>query len=134
MNGNYSHVILSPCSSFRMVELAIEDRVVPKEIFNEKAVSHFIEKQLLPAINAQPAEKAHNMSFALQAIIEVSQTVDTPRLPTFAVVWCTVLCCAVLYCVVLCCTVLYCNILYCSVLYCTVLHCTVLCCAMLRFV
>ena len=109
MNGNYSHIILSLCSSFRMVELAIEDRVVPKVIFNEKAVSHFIEKQLLPAINAQPAERAHNMSFALQAIIEVSQTVDTHRLHTFAVVRCTVLCCTVQYCTVLCCAVLYCT-------------------------
>ena len=135
MNGNYSHIILSPCSSLRMVELAIEDRVVPKDIFNEKAVSHFIEKQLLPAINAQPAERAHNMSFALQAIIEVSQT-NTPRLPTFAVVWCTVLCCTVQYCTVLCCAVLYCTVLYCAVLCCalfdaccTSVQCSVLICS-----
>jgi hypothetical protein len=70
-----------------MVELAIEDRVIPKEMFNEKSVSNFVEKQLLPAINAQPADRAHNMSYALQAIIEVSQMEDTPRLPC-----CTLLC------------------------------------------
>jgi hypothetical protein len=73
-----------------MVELAIEDRVIPKDMFNEKSVSNFVEKQLLPAINAQPADRAHNMSYALQAIIEVSQMEDTPRLPC-----CAVLCCAV---------------------------------------
>ena len=55
-----------------MVELAIEDRVIPKKLFNENAVKSFIEKQLLPAINSQPADKAHNMFFALQSINEVT--------------------------------------------------------------
>ena len=54
-----------------MVELAIEDRVCPKKLCNENAVKSFIEKQLLPAINAQPVDKAHNMYFALQSINEV---------------------------------------------------------------
>ena len=54
-----------------MVELAVEDRVIPKKLNNEKAVKSFIEKQLLPAINAQPVDKAHNMFFALQSIYEV---------------------------------------------------------------
>ena len=55
-----------------MVELAIEDRVIPRKLFDESAVKCFIEKQLLPAINSQPADKAHNMYFALQSINEVT--------------------------------------------------------------
>ena len=55
----------------RMVELAIEDRVIPKEMYNESAVKSFIEKQLLPAINTQAIDKAHNMFYALQSIYQV---------------------------------------------------------------
>jgi hypothetical protein len=55
-----------------MVELAIEDRVSPQTLFNEKAVKGFIEKQLLPAINAQSADRAHNMLHAVKSIHEVS--------------------------------------------------------------
>ena len=54
-----------------MVELAIEDRVIPQTLYSEKAVKCFIEKQLLPAINAQPADKAHNMMHAIKSIHEV---------------------------------------------------------------
>ena len=54
-----------------MVELAIEDRVIPKEMYNESAVKSFIEKQLLPAINTQAIDKAHNMFYALQSIYQV---------------------------------------------------------------
>lgn len=54
-----------------MVELAIEDRVMPRSLRNEKAVKTFIEKRLLPAINAQPAGTAHNMLYALKSIHEV---------------------------------------------------------------
>ena len=54
-----------------MVELAIEDRVEPRNLRNDKAVKSFIEKILLPAINAQPVEKAHNMLYALKEIQEV---------------------------------------------------------------
>ena len=57
-----------------MVELAIEDRTVPKSLSNEKAIKQFIEKQLLPAINAQPADRAHNMYFALKAISETDNS------------------------------------------------------------
>jgi hypothetical protein len=56
------------CYTRRMVELAIEDNVVPKELYNETNVTRFIEKQLLPSINAQESNKAHNMYFALQSI------------------------------------------------------------------
>jgi hypothetical protein len=59
------------CYTRRMVELTIGDRVEQKELVTEKAVQTFIEKKLLPAINAQPADKAHNMKNAVQAIIEV---------------------------------------------------------------
>ena len=54
-----------------MVELAIEDRVMPRNLRNDKAVKTFIEKRLLPAINAQPVGIAHNMLYALKAIHEV---------------------------------------------------------------
>ena len=58
-----------------MVELAIEDRVSPQTLHNEIAVKCFIEKQLLPAINAQSAERAHNMMHAVKSIHEVCPTV-----------------------------------------------------------
>ena len=58
-----------------MVELAIEDRVIPKEMYNESAVKSFIEKQLLPAINTQAIDKAHNMFYALQSIYQVEELI-----------------------------------------------------------
>jgi hypothetical protein len=55
------------CYTRRMVELSIEDHA--KELFDPKAVHTFIEKRLLPTINAQSSEMAHNMSVALEAIV-----------------------------------------------------------------
>lgn len=63
--------LLPSTSLYRMVELAIEDRVIPKNLYNEKAVKYYIEKQLLPSINNQDSDKAHNMYYAVQAIYEV---------------------------------------------------------------
>jgi hypothetical protein len=55
------------CYTRRMVELSIEDHA--KELYNLKTVHTFIEKRLLPTINAQSSEMAHNMSVALEAIV-----------------------------------------------------------------
>ena len=55
------------CYTRRMVELSIEDHA--KELFNLKTVHTFIEKRLLPTINAQSADTAHDMSVALDAIV-----------------------------------------------------------------
>ena len=55
------------CYTRRMVELSIEDH--GKELFNLKTVHTFIEKRLLPTINAQSSDTAHNMSVALEAIL-----------------------------------------------------------------
>ena len=55
------------CYTRRMVELSIEDHA--KELFDLKTVHTFIEKRLLPTINAQSSETAHNMSIALEAIV-----------------------------------------------------------------
>jgi hypothetical protein len=54
----------------RMVEMALEDRV-PADRRSPSAVRTFIEKKLLPAINDQAPDKAHNMNYALNAIAEV---------------------------------------------------------------
>ena len=56
------------CYTRRMVELAIEDRV-PGSNRLPLAIQHFIEKTLLPAINDQPPNLAHDMKEALSAII-----------------------------------------------------------------
>ena len=55
------------CYTRRMVELSVEDHA--KELFDLKTVHTFIEKRLLPTINAQSSETAHNMSIALEAIV-----------------------------------------------------------------
>jgi hypothetical protein len=55
----------------KMIELAVEDRTSTKTR-SSKSVRHFIEKILLPAINRQPINTAHNMVAVLQAIKEVS--------------------------------------------------------------
>jgi hypothetical protein len=68
------------CFTRRMVEMAIEDRV-PSAQRSSLIIAAFIEKKLLPAINAQRSESAHNMTFALQFILEVSSFVP------FSYVW-----------------------------------------------
>ena len=55
------------CYTRRMVELSIEDHA--KELYNLKTVHTFIEKRLLPTINAQSTDTAHDMSVALDAIV-----------------------------------------------------------------
>lgn len=59
------------CYTRRNVEIAIEDRcssATSKTLVN---IQRFIEKKLLPAINAQEVDKAHNMTCALNHILEV---------------------------------------------------------------
>lgn len=55
------------CYTRKMVELSIEDRV-PAEKVSSTSIQRFIEKILLPAINRQPPELAHNMSVCLESI------------------------------------------------------------------
>ena len=54
----------------RMIEIALEDRVEPYRR-TEASVRRFIEKKLLPAINAQSPDRAHNINYAIDAILEV---------------------------------------------------------------
>lgn len=61
------------CYTRRMVEMAIEDRV-PSEQRNEKTIKQFIERALLPTINDQAPEKAHDMTHTVMAILNVSRS------------------------------------------------------------
>lgn len=58
------------CYTRRMVEIAIEDRV-PEDRRSPALVKTFIERKLLPAINAQ-SEQAHNMLRSATFLAEVS--------------------------------------------------------------
>ena len=58
------------CYTRRMVEMALEDRV-PVDRRDEEKIRKFIERRLLPTINDQAPEKAHNMLNSINAIIEV---------------------------------------------------------------
>lgn len=58
------------CYTRRMVEMAIEDRV-PAEQRNEKTIKKFIERALLPTINDQAPEHAHDMTYTILAILKV---------------------------------------------------------------
>lgn len=60
------------CYSRRMIELAIEERLKAKK-YSAVFVKEFIEKLLLPAINRQSPEVAHDMSRSLNAIIQVKR-------------------------------------------------------------
>jgi hypothetical protein len=66
------------CYTRRMVELAVEDHVVPAALNNELAVKTFIEKYLLPSINAQSPDKAHSMSCAVTHLAEVRKHYRIP--------------------------------------------------------
>lgn len=57
------------CYTHRMIEIAIEDRVA-KELFCQKTVRRFIDRRILPAINAQPPDVAHNMGVVANYIIQ----------------------------------------------------------------
>ena len=59
------------CYSRRMVEMAVEDRVPSKRRDADK-IRRFIERRLLPTINAQASDKAYNMVNSINAIIEVN--------------------------------------------------------------
>jgi hypothetical protein len=59
----------------KMVELAILERAFTQgegEKKSEKEIQHFVEKILLPAINRQSPENAHDMSFSLEYILHNS--------------------------------------------------------------
>jgi hypothetical protein len=58
------------CYTRRMVELAIEDRVAGSKKMPH-AIKHYVEKCLLPAINFQAPENAHNIKFALEYLLQV---------------------------------------------------------------
>lgn len=64
------------CYTRKMVELVLEDRV-PSHMYNSKQVKHFIERFLLPAINAQSEENAHNMQFAASYIMKLPNLSET---------------------------------------------------------
>lgn len=53
----------------RMVEICLEDGV-PQNQRSTLTIKDFIEHRLLPAINRQSPDKAHNLSFALQSILD----------------------------------------------------------------
>ena len=54
----------------RMVEIAIEDRVNKEEhAYNKKDIQTFLERILLPAINAQPVAKAHDMAAVVKSLL-----------------------------------------------------------------
>jgi hypothetical protein len=59
------------CYTRKMIELSIEDRV-PAERVSQKKMEHFVERMLLPAINTIKPEIAHNMTHALNYLVEVS--------------------------------------------------------------
>jgi hypothetical protein len=56
------------CYTRRMVELSIEERVKPVELFKIENVQIFIESYLLPAINLQPIELSYNMYYSADYI------------------------------------------------------------------
>lgn len=58
------------CYTRKMIELAIEDNV-ETHLRSPLTITSFIEKRLLPAINAQPPTVAHNMSAALEYLCQV---------------------------------------------------------------
>jgi hypothetical protein len=62
----------------KMIELTIEDHV-SEEYRSKQSVRRFIEKRLLPAINAQSPQKAHNMTYALDYILEDQSTSVTDK-------------------------------------------------------
>ncbi len=57
------------CYTRRMVELSIIDRVGDEA--TPEALKTFIERRLLPSINRQAPELAHNMNYAINSILEV---------------------------------------------------------------
>ena len=57
------------CYTRRMIDIAIEDNV-EKDLFSVEKSKLFVERKLLPAINAQQPENAHNMKYALQHIVD----------------------------------------------------------------
>lgn len=57
------------CYTRRMIELSIEDNVEPQTLYNAKDVKHFIERRLNCAINAQPLEKAHNITNSISYLL-----------------------------------------------------------------
>ena len=61
----------------RMIELVIEENIDRTIIeYNEKNIQKFIERRLLPTINAQTPEQAHNITFSLQTIIAEGNIVE----------------------------------------------------------
>jgi hypothetical protein len=65
------------CYTRRMIELTIEDAYKADKRaskFKIERVHEFIRRKLLPAINAQDVARAHNMDYALSAIMEVRVT------------------------------------------------------------
>jgi hypothetical protein len=63
------------CYTRRMIELVISDALQLEDQNQSNLVGEFIERKILPAINAQSPEKAHNLKYALQHLSEVSYTV-----------------------------------------------------------
>ena len=59
------------CFTRRNIEMAVEDRV-PSARHTAASVKRFIERRVLPTINQQAPEVAHNMSLTASSIIEVS--------------------------------------------------------------
>lgn len=52
-----------------MIELSIADAVDPPELYNDEHVREFIERRINCAINAQPVDKAHNLTNALNYLL-----------------------------------------------------------------
>lgn len=59
----------------RMVEMILEDKI--SECYrSDILIKRFIEKRLLPAINAQSPELAHNMNYAVNSIINTESSLS----------------------------------------------------------
>ena len=61
------------CYTRRMIELAILDNVAHSDgvVTSGVAVTRFIEKRLLPTVNAQDPDRAHNITYSLRSVLEV---------------------------------------------------------------
>ena len=68
----------------RNVELCIED-FIDKEKVSAKQIVYFIEKRLLPKINAQDLDKAHDMNNPLQSILNCDRSSELDKIYAEAV-------------------------------------------------
>jgi hypothetical protein len=61
-----------------MVELSIEDFSYP-DFVTKQNITHYIEKRLLPTINAQSADNAHNIIFTLHSLLQDEHSTEIDK-------------------------------------------------------